>query len=203
MQKELKLLIAADLAFVIGSGLYGPIYAIFVEHIGGDLLDVGIAYFIFLITMATLEIPAGKMADKYGRKKFLAAGYLLLAFTIIGYIFITNKYQLFLIQMLGGVALAIADPAWEGWFSSHIDKKESSFDWGIYHATLSYGAAFSALLGGIIAKFAGFKLLFMLGGAIAITAFFITLGIKETKIAERTIVHIHRGHIKKRRLRKQ
>jgi MFS family permease len=200
MKRESKLLIAADSAFIIGTSLYGPIYAIFVEKIGGAILDVGIAYFIFLITMATLEIPAAKLADKYGRKKFLLAAYLLIAMTVLGYIFVENKYQLFLLQFLGGIALAFGDPAWDGWFSSSIDKKESSFGWGLFHCVEGYGTAIAALAGGAIAQFIGFKTLFLVSGIIALFGFIITLGIKEKEYSERKFVH-KRRFFRKRRIR--
>lgn len=205
MKREIELLLLAELIFVFGSGLYGPIYAIFVQGIGGDLLDVGAAYAFFLIAMATLEYPVGKLIDRYGRKPFLAAAYLLATIVILGYLFIDTVIQLFLLQVLMGMAFAIGDPAWDAWFSELVPKKDRGFDWAMYHMVSGYGAGFSALIGGAVAQYLGFSALFGIGGLIAILSFFIVLSIKSEKPgrkpgkARAKIKVFHRRHMAKRR----
>ena len=51
MKRGLKLLLEADGFVLFGFGLLAPIYAIFVEKIGGDVLDAGIAYAIYLFVL--------------------------------------------------------------------------------------------------------------------------------------------------------
>lgn len=187
----------ADVIFTFGAGLYGPIYAIFVCQIGGDILDAGIAWAIFLMVMATLEIPFGKLIDKYGKKIFITVAYLLASVAIFGYMFISNTMQLFLLQVLIGIAFAMGDPAWDAWFSDIVPKKERGFDWALYHAFSGYGQGLAALIGGALAQFIGFQFLFFAGGAIAILSFFTVLVLKEEKITERKVWHRHRA-IKRR-----
>lgn len=197
MKKIILLLIFADIIFTFGAGLYGPIYAIFVEKIGGDILDAGIAWAIFLVVMATLEIPFGKLVDKYGKKIFLSLCYLISSIAIFGYMFTSNKIELFFLQFLIGVAFAMGDPAWDAWFSEIIPRKERGFDWALYHAFSGYGQGAAAIIGGILAQFINFQFLFFIGGSIAMISFFTTLCIYEEKIIERRIWHRHRA-IKRR-----
>ena len=49
MQRKLKILLFASALFMLAGGLFGPIYAVFVEEIGGDLLTAGGAYAAFSI----------------------------------------------------------------------------------------------------------------------------------------------------------
>ncbi len=200
MRKEIKLLLLAEMIFVFGSGLYGPIYAIFVQKIGGDLLDVGAAYAFFLIAMATLEYPVGKLMDKYGKKTFLAAAYIIATLVIFGYIFIDSVIDLFVLQILMGVAFAIGDPAWDAWSSEIVPKKDSGFDWAMYHMVSGYSAGISALIGGAVAQYLGFSALFAIGGIIAIFSFFTVVSIKwnEKKTHGKRKV-FHRRHMAKRR----
>lgn len=205
MKREVQLLILAEVIFLFGSGLYGPIYAIFVGKIGGDILDAGAAYALFLISMATLEYPVGKMMDRYGKKYFLFAGYLLATAVIFGYMFVENVMQLFILQILMGIAFAIGDPSWDAWFSDIVPKKSSGFDWAAFHMAAGYGAGFSAIIGGAVAKYLGFSTLFFIGGLIAIFSAFTVLSIKEVRFAgkprgrQSEKIH-HRGHGFKRRV---
>jgi MFS family permease len=153
--------------------------------------------------MATLEYPIGKLIDKYNKKYFLAPCYLLVAFVIFGYIFVNNVMQLFMLQVIWGIAIAIGDPSWDAWFSDIISKKSSGFSWGMYHMVTGYSAGFSALLGGIVGQFFGFSVLFTIGGSLAIISFFIILFTKPEKLstAHRTrVFHTHRKHLYKRRM---
>ena len=48
IQKGVKILLISDFFAALGVGMIGPIYAIFVEEIGGDILDASWAYFAFM-----------------------------------------------------------------------------------------------------------------------------------------------------------
>lgn len=196
--KTILLLLLAEFIFVFGSGLYGPIYAIFVQGIGGDIFEVGIAWAIFLIAMATLELPFGRLIDRYGQKAFLAPCYLIAAAAIFGYIFVQDTIQLFFIQLVMGIAFAMGDPAWDAWFSNSIPKGKMGFDWALYHTTTGYGQGAAAIVGGAIAQFIGFNYMFMLGGILAVSSFFIVMLIKRP--AGRVGIHIHRHRAIKRRI---
>ena len=41
MKRKLKILLMASALLMLAGGLFGPIYAVFVEQIGGDLLTAG------------------------------------------------------------------------------------------------------------------------------------------------------------------
>jgi len=185
MNKIIKFLIMAEFFFAFGLGLYGPIYSIYVLKIGGNLLDAGIASSIFLLVMATLQYPIGKMIDKHGKKPFLLATYLLTAFVLFGYIFVQNTLQLFALQIFYGVAMAMGDPSWTSWFSDSTNKKKSGSDWAFGYMAVGYAGGISALVGGAIAQFMGFSTLFTLAGIIALIAVVITYFNPEEKSARK------------------
>ncbi|MFH1332200.1 MAG: MFS transporter [archaeon] len=203
MNRTVKRLIFVETIFLFGFGLFGPIYAIFVEKIGGNILDVGIAYFIFLVCMATFELPMGKLADKYGRKWFLAFAYFLAGLTFLGYIFVENIYHIFFLQVLYGATLAIGDPAWDAWFSRSLDRSKESFEWALFHMSTGYAEAISALIGGAIGYFIGFKTLFVISAGLAIVSGIVTLGLKDFKIEGPKHHVFHRRHLCKRRFVKK
>lgn len=205
MNRAVKILIFVESIFLFGFGLFGPIYAIFVEKIGGNILDVGAAYAIFLICMSTLELPMGRLADKYGRKFFLAAGYFISTFAFLGYIFVKDIYQLFFLQVLYGVSLAVGDPAWDAWFSKSLDKAKESFEWALFHMSTGYAEAASALIGGVIGYFIGFKTLFVISACLALISGLVVLGLEDFKNAHPKSRYsvVHRRHLRKRRFNRK
>ena len=49
MKRELKILLLTSSLFMFAGGLFGPLYAVFVEGIGGNLLTAGSAYSVFAV----------------------------------------------------------------------------------------------------------------------------------------------------------
>ena len=56
MKKGLKFLVLSDSWATLALGMIGPIYAIFVEQIGGDILDASWAYFAFTMTSGVVNV---------------------------------------------------------------------------------------------------------------------------------------------------
>ena len=71
MQNGLKILIVADAFANLALGMLGPIYAIFVGEIGGDILDVGWAYFTFTFTSGVVLYLISKWEDRVLHKEKL------------------------------------------------------------------------------------------------------------------------------------
>ena len=57
MRRGLKILLLADGTANLALGMIGPIYALFVEKIGGDILDAGWAYFAFMVSSSPMIAP--------------------------------------------------------------------------------------------------------------------------------------------------
>ncbi len=81
MKKQLMILLLASSMFMLAGGLFGPIYAIFVENIGGDLLTAGTAYGLFAVSAGVLIFLIGKIEDKIkNQERLVILGYVLSCF---------------------------------------------------------------------------------------------------------------------------
>ena len=74
------------LAAVYGLRMFGmfvilPVFAIYAQQLrgGDDVTMVGIAIGAYGLTQAVLQIPAGWMSDRYGRKPIIYAGLVIFA----------------------------------------------------------------------------------------------------------------------------
>lgn len=162
MKKGLKVLLAADGLALFGFGLLAPIYAIFVEHIGGDILDAGITYSIYLFVLGIFIYYISRWENHQRHKEnLLIFSYLLFAIAAIGYMFVANKYHLFLVQAVLGIAEAFNSPVYDGLYSKFLDKGKFVSEWGLYASMRSFVTGIAAVAGGAIAFIFGFKILFL------------------------------------------
>jgi len=168
-------LVIAESFWSFGTGLFFPIFAIYSSQVGGDILDAGIAAAIFIFVTSLLEYPIGKWLDRFKEKWFIVADYFLEALVFIGYVFVTNIYQLFFLQVILGIANAIGDPAWESLYGKSTPSEHSGSAWANSHLYIGIFNSFGILLGAIIVKKYGFPAVFVIGAAFSFIAGLLTI----------------------------
>ena len=101
-----KILLFASGLWFFGEGLFGPLFAVFTEKIGGDLLDITWAWSIYSIVLGLMYFFVGKLLSKSKKKEeIMVLGYFLNTLFTFSYILVHNSYQLFMVQ----IGLAIAE----------------------------------------------------------------------------------------------
>ena len=169
MQKVLKILLLASGLSLLAGGLFGPIYAIFVEQIGGDILTAGTAYAAFAISAGVLIFVISRWEDHIKYKETLVImGYALGCFGFLGYLLIQDPLDLFAVQVIFGIATAIGTPAYDGLYSKHLDKGKFVSEWGLWESMNYILIGISAAAGGFLAEFFGFRFLFFVMLALSI-----------------------------------
>ena len=175
MHRELRILLLASALFMLAGGLFGPIYAVFVEEIGGDLLTAGSAYAAFSIAAGVLIFLMGKWEDRIKHhERLVIIGYALCSLGFLGYVFIRNPLDLFIVQIIFGVGEAINTPAFDGLYSKHLDKGKSASEWGLWESLRYIMIGISAAIGGFLANLYGFKFLFWVMFIISIVGLIIS-----------------------------
>jgi len=176
MKNTLKILLWSSVFLNLSAGLFGPIYAIFVEQIGGDLLTAGGAYAGFSISLGVLVYFLGKWEDKIKRQENLVIlGRFLTLIGTAGYLIIKAPIHLFAVQITLGIAQALTIPAFDSLYSKNLQKGKFASQWGSWEAMTSIAIGIAAILGGLIAKEFGFRLLFIIMTVIALIALIIAL----------------------------
>jgi len=96
-----KILLITDSFYILAGALIGPIYALFVEKIGGDLLDASGAFAVFMITAALVVFLLAFWEDRSKhKKKFVIAGYGIGIIGYAGYLFVNSASSLFVVQTM-------------------------------------------------------------------------------------------------------
>ncbi|MBS3153286.1 MFS transporter [Candidatus Woesearchaeota archaeon] len=182
MKRGTALLLLADSWFNLALGMLGPIYALFVQEIGGDLLDASLAYFIFMITSGIVIYIVGLWEDKFDHKeKFIIAGYFLSSIGVALYLFVNNITMLFLTQIVLGIAQALLTPAYNALYTHYLDKNKEASEWGAMSSTWYVVTGLAAIAGGFIANSFGFKTLFVVMFFVSLISSFMSLSLLKRK----------------------
>ena len=162
MHKQLKLFLTIHSFFALALGMFGPIYSIFVKEIGGDILAAGSAWAIFMIISGTGILIMGKIQDKFKKDKFfIMSGYTLMSLGFLGYSFVSNVFQLFLVQILLGISYVVLIPAYDSFYTEYLEKGKFASQWAAWEGVWYVVTGIAAIIGAFLAKQFGFKSLFL------------------------------------------
>lgn len=176
INKVIRVLIINDFFLNSAWGLLGPIFALFiVQNITvGNATEAakvaGFASLSYWLVKSLLQIPIGRYLDRnHGEKDdfiFSFLGIILATITPFGFLFSSLPWHIYLFQVLHAVGMAMLIPSWYAIFTRHIDKGKEAFEWGLDSTILGIGAGTTGAIGGIMAAFWGFKIIFILVGSL-------------------------------------
>ena len=193
INRWIKYLIFADLALLMGWGLIGPIFSIFViEKVqGATLITVGAAASIYWILKSLLQLPIANFLDKKPGEKddfyALIIGLFIASLAAFSFGLINKVWQLYLVQIIQAIGFALYVPSWSSLFSRHLDKERVSFDWSLDSTVAGLAAGVSGFLGGIAAKLFGFQSVFIAAAILTLASAFILLLAPELVLPRKTI----------------
>lgn len=166
--KEKVLLYSSNLWY-FGEGMFGPLFAVFTQKVGGDILDITGASAVYIIVYGLLTIWVGKLADyKDNKRKLIIAGYFLNALFTFTYLLVRSPLDLFLVQIGLGIAAALATPTWDALYAEYEDKRHAGYVWGLASGESKVLTGVAIILGGLIVSYLSFNLLFAIMGVIQI-----------------------------------
>lgn len=159
--KALRVLLVTDSFVFLASAMIGPIYAIFVERLNGNVLDAGLTSAIYALVAGLVTIFSGVYSDRVRRNEFVViAGYALVGVGYVLYQFVDSTLSLFAIQALLGVGAGIHMPAYKALYSKNLDSMREGVEWGLWEGLTYFAIAGGAALGGVVAYLYGFNYVF-------------------------------------------
>ncbi|MDD5098953.1 MAG: MFS transporter [Candidatus Colwellbacteria bacterium] len=153
---------------LIASAMFGPIYALFVEKIGGDLLDASYAFGAYALAAGITTLISGKYADKLKENELIVVfGYGIMGVAFLGYTLVNSIWSLLIVQVLIGLGEAIYSPAFDAVYSKHLDGHKSGREWGAWESINYFTTAFGAIVGGFLVISFGFNTMFIVMGLLS------------------------------------
>lgn len=166
-----KILFWSSNIWSFSDGLLGPLFAVFTQRVGGDLLELTWAWALYLSVTGFGMVFVGKLGDKIGHHHLSVLGYFLTTVFTFGYLFVNSTTSLFLVQVGLGIALALANPTWDALYDHYSgDGSHDGFIWGYASAGRYVAQAIAILSGGVIVTYFSFEALFVIMGIISLYA---------------------------------
>lgn len=167
INRIIRTLIISDFFLLFAVGLLAPIFAVFIlENIENRIEVVGYAVSCFWITRLLLVIPISRLMDKIKGEtdeySFLIGGTFLISLVPLLYIFSSEPWHVYLIQILNGLAYSMAVPAWRIVFTNNVDRHIVGFEWSLEDVGIGIATAASASIGALIVGNYGFNVLFVM-----------------------------------------
>ncbi|MBU0976148.1 MAG: MFS transporter [Patescibacteria group bacterium] len=159
--KKVRILLITNSLILIAGAMFGPIYALYVEEIGGDLLDASLIFAAFSLVSGIVTYAVGHLTDKAKEKELIIVlGYFITGLGFLMFLFVDSILSLLIVQIIIGIGGAVYSPPFDAVYTQHLDSNRAGKDWGAWEALYYFATAFGAVTGGLLVTYLGFDAMF-------------------------------------------
>ena len=171
VSREARLLLKISFLTTFAESMLVPMYSAFTEKVGGSILDAGIAFAVFSMATGIVITAIGTRPwFQLHVRTCLMIGFLVSACCDASYVFVENRWELFGVQVVAGLATGLIEPAWDSLFTDDIEHS-SAKHWSVWAGGSHLVAGVAALVGGLVVAYFSFSALFLAMCLIDTTAF--------------------------------
>lgn len=137
-------------------GLYPiiPIMSLFFLAKQLNFADIGILFAVFSVSGILFEIPTGYLGDKYGNKRSVIAGLIILSTTSFIWTTLTTTFIFAIFAAIWMLGLAFISGSFEGYIYEYLKSTDSEKDYekllSLAGTTSYFGGAIGSIIGAYI-----------------------------------------------------
>ena len=150
-QRRLMIVCVAALVLSFGIGLTSPVVSLYAQSFGVSTSLVGVYITIFALGRILVTIPAGRAADRWGRRALLGIGPLIIAMAAFGQASIESFWALVAFRLLHGIGSALAMSAIYLSVADLTTTAERGRITGLFHTAILGGLTLGPAVGGFVA----------------------------------------------------
>jgi MFS family permease len=148
----MKRLLISDIIIRTCEGMTGVLTILYVTNVQGfTVARYGLLVAIQMITSIVVYVPAGKIADRVGRKPFVIMTFLSFALFPIAMVLASSFYLLVAAFVIGGLR-EIGEPARKAMIVDFAEENVRARSVGLYYFVRSLSITPAAALGGLLWK---------------------------------------------------
>ncbi len=158
----LRSLFVANSIFVFALVLFGPLFAVYVQKMGGGVMMISIATAVSLLSTTLFLMFVARFGDRVERKEdLLVIAYLIRAIGFLAYPLVKDITWLMVLIVWLGAGEALGTPAFNVLFARHVDKKNEISEYADWHVVQNLIMALATILGGLFVSNFGFTGIFV------------------------------------------
>jgi MFS family permease len=163
---------------MLGIFLVLPVFTLYGEQLTDSKPLIGLAFGSYGLTNALLQIPFGRLSDRFGRKPLLLISLILHSVGSILAAVPPNIFALIAARLIQGTG-AVSSVAF-ALVADSIDEKSRATAMAFLGASIGLSFVGGILAGPVIAEFSGYASLFWLSGLLSLlAAVYLALAVKE------------------------
>ena len=169
------LLCLIGFAVFFSSYLRIPVMPLFAATLGAGPAEVGIINGAFMLTAGLLSIPAGLLADRFGRKVPIIAGFTA---TAASSLLVTRCHlpgEMAIVYVLFGAGLAAFAPGMMSLVADVMPSQQLGKAYGWYTTAIYIAMTLGPATGGYLAKALGLREVFFVSGGLLILVMLLAL----------------------------
>ncbi len=131
-----KILGATGLAHLFHDGatdMHYVLFALWQQQFGLSLAQIGLLKMLFSGAMSAFQIPAGELGRKYGERKILIGGSLLLTVALLLYGVSETHLQLMILIVIGGLGASVQHPLSSSFITQYYSTKRARIALSTYN----------------------------------------------------------------------
>lgn len=178
MTRDLRLMALSLFIWGFGEGLFFYFQPLYLEQLGADVLQIGGVLGLSGVGMALFHIPAGVLADRYGRKRMMVIAWILS--TVAAWImFLAPVLGIFVIGLaLYNFTIAVVMAPASSYISAARGRWSVARALTAVFAWFNVGVTLSPLIGGQLGERLGLRTVFGIGAGLfalsSVVIFFMT-----------------------------
>ncbi len=187
--RELYAISLSAFIVMVGMGVIAPLLPIFAESLGASGLWIGIIFSAYSFSRVVFLPVAGKLSDRYGRRKLIISGLFLYSLISLLYILSNSPKELSAVRFIHGISSAMIIPVAMAAAADISSRGEEGHILGIFNRSLFLGMASGPLIGGFVSDVVGFRYTFLvislLGFTTLVLVFFTFPEIEAKEVVKR------------------
>ena len=120
------------------------------EQIGVPALMIPVVYLMFNLVYSLSSIPSGIMADRFGKKRIILAGFLLFAILYFGFARAESVISIWILFALYGVFMGLTEGIQKAFLAAIIPSSAKATAFGAYATLTGVAALPASFIGGFL-----------------------------------------------------
>jgi len=136
------------------------------RHYPIDPAKMGLILAMFFWAYGIMQVPAGRLVDKFGIRKLYTTSFFIWAFVATAFGLATSIWMFVVLRALLGILESVSAPASMAFIGRYFDEAERGLATGIYLAGTKLGPSIGGILAAWLIGTFGWRMLFILCGLI-------------------------------------